>query len=73
MIAAAAAILTSDHARGKLPAVQLLRFCAGRAEYSSRVADVALAALVEVLKSEGTPGWGQMRQVGVDVHGRGVG
>ncbi|GFR49626.1 hypothetical protein Agub_g11698 [Astrephomene gubernaculifera] len=62
VITTAAALLLCDHARGKLPAVQLLRLCAGRAEFAGKVADSALPALVEVLKSEGLPGWGQMRQ-----------
>ncbi|KAG2433810.1 hypothetical protein HXX76_008167 [Chlamydomonas incerta] len=62
VIASAAGLLVSEHARGKLPAVQLLRHCAARQEFCSKVADAALPALVEVLKSEGLPGWGQMRQ-----------
>ncbi|PNW76200.1 hypothetical protein CHLRE_12g544115v5 [Chlamydomonas reinhardtii] len=62
VIAAAAGLLVSEHARGKLPAVQLLQHCAGRQEFCSKVADAALPALVEVLKSDGLPGWGQMRQ-----------
>ncbi|GLC34833.1 hypothetical protein PLESTB_001169200 [Pleodorina starrii] len=62
VIATAAALLMFDHARGKLPSVQLLRLCAARQEFASKVADVALPALVEVLKSDGLPGWGQMRQ-----------
>ncbi|KAG2484368.1 hypothetical protein HYH03_016784 [Edaphochlamys debaryana] len=62
VLVAASNILLSDHARGKLPAVQLLRHCAGRQEFATKVADVSLPALVEVLKSEGLPGWGQMRQ-----------
>jgi hypothetical protein len=37
VITAAAYLLVSDHARGKLPAVQLLRMCAARPEYSSKV------------------------------------
>ncbi|EFJ45247.1 hypothetical protein VOLCADRAFT_94450 [Volvox carteri f. nagariensis] len=63
VIGASAALLMCDHARGKLPAVQLLRLCAARQDFSAKVADVALPALVEVLKSDGLPGWGQMRQV----------
>ncbi|GIL49673.1 hypothetical protein Vafri_5971 [Volvox africanus] len=62
VISTAAALLMYDHARGKLPAVQLLRLCAARQEFAGKVADVALPALVEVLKSDGLPGWGQMRQ-----------
>ncbi|KXZ53324.1 hypothetical protein GPECTOR_7g1218 [Gonium pectorale] len=58
----ASALLLCEHARGKLPAVQLLKLCAGRQELAGKVADTSLPALVEVLKTDGLPGWGQMRQ-----------
>lgn len=62
VIVAANNLLASDHARSKLPAVELLAHLAPRAEYSSKVADVALGTLALALMDAG-PGWAGAQQV----------
>jgi len=61
VISSAAQLLMGEHSRSKQPASQLLSYLAHRAEYSSRVADLALPALMEALMDAG-PGWAQARQ-----------
>ncbi|GAX80304.1 hypothetical protein CEUSTIGMA_g7742.t1 [Chlamydomonas eustigma] len=66
VISCAANMLMGDHARSKLPAASLLANLALRAEYSGRVADVALVPLASILKENG-PGWAQTQQLQVQV------
>ena len=60
VIISAVSMLLSDHVRSKTPAAQLLAAACLRPEFSSKVADMATPALVDVLKITG-PGWGQVR------------
>ena len=55
-------MLAGDHARSKLPASMLLCNLAQRAEYSGKVADVALLPLASALMDAG-PGWAQAQQM----------
>lgn len=62
VIVAANNLLSSEHARSKLPAAELLAHLAPRAEYSSKVADVALGTLALALMDAG-PGWAGAQKV----------
>lgn len=62
VIVAANNLLASEHARSKLPAAELLAHLAPRAEYSSKVADVALGTLALALMDAG-PGWAGAQKV----------
>lgn len=48
VISTATSQLLGEHPRSKLPASQMLALAAARAEFGSRVSDVALPAIVEV-------------------------
>ena len=65
-IACASSMLTGEHLRSKLPAALLLCNLAQRAEYSGKVADLALLPLAAVLMESG-PGWAQQLQLQVHV------
>lgn len=66
VITLAANMLMGEHARSRLPAALLLSNLAQRAEYSGKVADVALLSLSSILMETG-PGWAQAQQLQVGV------
>ncbi|KAL6758293.1 armadillo-type protein [Haematococcus lacustris] len=61
VIQGAAALLGGDHDRSRLPAAQFLAFLAKRLEYSARVAEAALPALLAACSSGAVPGWSGSR------------
>ncbi|KAJ9506570.1 hypothetical protein QJQ45_019066 [Haematococcus lacustris] len=61
VIQGAAALLGGEHDRSRLPAAQFLAFLAKRLEYSARVAEAALPALLAACSSGAVPGWSGSR------------